>query len=48
MTHDHAAGGGSDEAALGMTIDSSGRILTTGISEKAPGDMDMTIWRINP
>lgn len=48
MTHAGAAGGTGDDAAFGVTIDSSGKILATGNSMNAAANADMVIWRINP
>jgi uncharacterized delta-60 repeat protein len=48
VTHHNAAGGGYEDIGYDITIDSSGRILAAGYSDRIPqADQDMTIWRYN-
>jgi uncharacterized delta-60 repeat protein len=39
--------GGYDQS-YGMILDSSERILVTGVSQDSTGDYDMVLWRFNP
>ncbi len=46
--HDNAAGGVvASDAGSSIIVDSIGRILVAGSSEKVAGDKDMVIWRYN-
>jgi uncharacterized delta-60 repeat protein len=45
VSHNGAAGGDSEDVAIGVAIDNSGRILLTGYSTNAAGDEDMALWR---
>jgi uncharacterized delta-60 repeat protein len=39
--------GGTDEA-YGVVMDSSGRIVVSGLAHNSAGNYDMTLWRLNP
>ena len=43
-SHD-AAGGGADDAALGVAVDATDRILATGYSRNSGGTLDLAVWR---
>jgi uncharacterized delta-60 repeat protein len=47
VIHNSAAGGDSDDKGYHLAIDSSGKILVTGLSQNASGNSDMVIWRYN-
>ena len=48
VVHHNVAGGNENDVANGIIIDSNGRILATGYSRNAAGNLDMVIWRYNP
>jgi len=39
---------GGYDRSYGMILDSSGRILVTGVSQDSTADYDMVLWRFNP
>jgi uncharacterized delta-60 repeat protein len=43
--HHNAAGGNADDAGSAMALDSQGRVLVTGSSRNAAGNLDMAVWR---
>ncbi|MCZ6690838.1 MAG: hypothetical protein O7H41_14695 [Planctomycetota bacterium] len=47
FVHDGAAGGIDSDEALNVTEDPSGRLVATGYSTTALGDIDMVIWRLD-
>jgi len=48
VVHDSAAGGEGPDHSRGIVIDAAGKILVTGWSRNARGDLDMVIWRYDP
>ncbi len=51
VVHSNAAGGGGNDAGYAITLDSSGRIIVVGMSDRDPSasaNHDMVIWRYNP
>lgn len=47
VTHNNAAGGDGGDFGKAMTLDSSGRIVVTGYSDRGTSNYDMVIWRYN-
>ncbi len=47
-THDNAAGGGESDSVSDLVIDSQGRIVMCGNSNKGSQDNDIVVWRYNP
>jgi uncharacterized delta-60 repeat protein len=47
ITHDGAGGGGTEDAAYGVALDSAGRILATGYSLNSGSHRVMATWRLN-
>jgi uncharacterized delta-60 repeat protein len=47
VVHDSAAGGSSEDVAIGLAFDSGGKIVVTGYSTNNAGNQDLAVWRIN-
>ncbi len=46
-THNNAAGGNGGDYGKAMTLDSSGRIVVAGYSNRGSSNYDMVVWRYN-
>ena len=47
LVHADAAGGGGADLGNGIALDGVGKILVTGSSTNASGNVDMALWRFN-
>ncbi len=47
VVHNSAAGGNGDDIGKSVAIDSSGKVLVTGLSKNINGDYDMVVLRFN-
>jgi uncharacterized delta-60 repeat protein len=45
---DHSGGGGGSDGGFDVAVDASGRIIVAGQTRIPPGNLDMTVWRLNP
>ncbi len=46
FTHDNAAGGNIHDQGSAITLDSTGRVLVAGFSDRVGSNRDMAVWRL--